>query len=681
MPRKKSNEVSNDEKFKVTKRKKKSNEEILQENNIELTLEKKLVSEIIPEKESLVEVIPEKEFLVEVIPEKEPVVDIILEKEPVVEVTPEEKKPIVEIILEEKEPVVEVTPEEKKPIVEVTPEEKKPIVEIILEEKEPVVEVTPEEKEPVVEVTTQKEDDFVLSIIQDESIKFNKDEDLSVEIKSEPVLKDIEEDNIIKLNKTISYTNLTKQLNISKINLLNTNEDSNKQNIIKGFTLDNDTLNNILEANLIDNIIQIENNYSLSDLQNIFKSLKEACMIIDINDGIIKYIEKKGNESRNQSVIDLLLKANNYRTLPNVQFIIFTNDFIDKSNLIKYPYLLTFCRNNYYKTNLFPNFNFNHWLEANIGSYEEIYNYFTNNQLEWNSKSDILFWSGANTNPIRQKISDSSKKYKNYFINILDKNRSNNIPIENIVKNKYLLNMNGYSYGGRLNYLFLSGSCVIILKNMNEEKCYEEFFYKEFIPNTDYIEILYSDNENGDIIINRINDAINNNNCEMIAKNCYLKAKNIFKMSNIYDYIHDTLNYLASKNIITNRLEHNLFLTPSLNYFFKERLLINNNNIDFNFKGNDFEINIYEYSNSTLNIKIKNNITKISYNNKSILEKYTPYIVNNNKIQKYKIIIDKNNFAMLLNDKFNLINALLPSESFNGNSVEIKTDSEGLWIV
>ena len=39
---------------------------------------------------------------------------------------------------------------------------------------------------------------------------------------------------------------------------------------------------------------------------------------------------------------------------------------------MKYPYLLTFCRNNLYKTNLFPNFNFNHWLEANIGNYEDV---------------------------------------------------------------------------------------------------------------------------------------------------------------------------------------------------------------------------------------------------------------------------------------------------------------------
>jgi hypothetical protein len=496
-----------------------------------------------------------------------------------------------------------------------------------------------------------------------------------------------EEDNLITLNKTISYNNLNEKLNTSKLELLKSNKNNKENNIIKEFTLNNNELNNILKENLIEsemenkdnNIIEIENNYSLSDLQNIFKLLKQACIIIEINNGEIKYIEKKGNESRNQSVIDLLLKTNKYKKLPDVQFIIFTNDFIDINRLTKYPYLLTFCRNNLYKTNLFPNFNFNHWLEANIGNYEDEYNYFTNNQIKWSNKSDIVFWSGANTNPIRQKISDSSKKYNNYFINILDKNRSNNISIKDIVKSKYLLNMNGYSYGGRLNYLFLSGSCVIILKNMNEEKCYEEFFYKEFIPNVDYIEILYSDNENGEIIIDRINDAIRNTNCEEMAMKCYLKAKNIFKMTNIYDNIFNILNYLSKKNIMTNKLENSLFFTPPLNNFLKERLIIDNNIINFNFKGNDFEMNIFD-NKSCINIKLKNNITKISYNNDIILEKYTPYIVNNNKIQKYKIIIEKYDFTILLNDKFKLINTLLPYDSFNGNNVEIKTDTEGLWV-
>ena len=466
---------------------------------------------------------------------------------------------------------------------------------------------------------------------------------------------------------------MEEKLKSSKLELLESKE----------FTMKNNELNNILNENLdleiLNNNIVKDINYSLVDLNNIFNRISNACIIIDIKDGLIKYIEKKGNESRNQSVIDLLQKTNNYKKLPDVQFIIFTNDFVENIDLTNHSYLLTFCKSNLYKNNYFPNFNFNHWLEAGIVSYEDEYNYFLNNQISWNTKADYVFWSGANTNVIRKKIYDSSKNYKNYFINLLNKNRENNIPLRNILKSKYLLNMNGYSYGGRLNYLFMSGSCVIILKNSDSKKCYSEFFYEYFIENVDYISVEYSDNEDGAIIIENINNAIKNNNCELIASNCYNKAKTIFKMSNIYDYIYNTLNNLSKKNIITNRLENSLFFIPPLDYYFKNRLLIKNNVVNFSFKGYDFDMKIYDNS-SIINIKIKNNITKIFCNELFVYEKYTPYILNNNKIQKYVLVIENGMLNITLNDKFKLVNALLGLDNFNGIGVDIKSDSECLFV-
>ena len=99
----------------------------------------------------------------------------------------------------------------------------------------------------------------------------------------------------------------------------------------------------------------------------------------------------------------------------------------------------------------------------------------------------MVFWSGSNTNTIRKKIFDASKFSPNFYINMLNKNKTNFIQLNEIIKFKYLLNMNGYSYAGRLNYLLLSGSCVIILKNQNKESDYYEHFYKDFIPNDDYL--------------------------------------------------------------------------------------------------------------------------------------------------------------------------------------------------
>ena len=651
MPRKK---VINDENTSTLKSKKRN---IAVNSNISDLVKEELVKEEVEEvvKEEVEEVVKEevvKEEVEEVV--KEEVVEEVVKEEVEEEVKEEVVKEVVEEVVKEEVVKEEVVKEE-------VVVNKLSLEECFEDKLIAIPKISNEEK--LLKKTKKKNEK---TIKKSDNLLINDNNDYNI---SKVQSVDEENDYLIKLNRTISYKKLEEKLKNSKVELLESKE----------FTMENNEVDNILNENIEIEVLDKGINYSLVDLNNIFNKIINACMIIDIKDGYIKYIEKKGNESRNQSVIDLLKKTNNYKKIPDVQFIIFTNDFMENLELTNNSYLLTFCKNNLYKNNYFPNFNFNHWLEAGIGSYEDEYNYFINNQINWNTKLDSVFWSGANTNIIRKKIYDSSKKYKNYDINLLNKNRDNNIPLRNIVKSKYLLNMNGYSYGGRLNYLFMSGSCVIILKNINSKKCYSEFFYEYFIENVDYISVEYSDNENGEIIIEKINNAIKNNNCELIASSCYSKAKNIFKMNNIYDYIHGTLNNLSKNNIITNRLENSLFFIPPLNYYFKDRLLIKDNIINFSFRGNDFDMNIYDNS-SVINIKIKNNITKIFCNELFVYEKYTPYILNNNKIQKYIIIIENGMLSITLNDKFKLINALLGLDNFNGISVDIKSDSECLFV-
>jgi SepF-like predicted cell division protein (DUF552 family) len=122
-----------------------------------------------------------------------------------------------------------------------------------------------------------------------------------------------------------------------KINLLYNNYNNNNKIINKE---QNEYINNlkykefILNENQFLNLLsekvnlKVEKLYNLDDLKNIFNQISEAVIIIQIIDGKIKFIEKKGKESRNQSVIDLLIKTNNFKKLPDIQFIIYTNDII-----------------------------------------------------------------------------------------------------------------------------------------------------------------------------------------------------------------------------------------------------------------------------------------------------------------------------------------------------------------
>ena len=252
--------------------------------------------------------------------------------------------------------------------------------------------------------------------------------------------------------------------------------------------------------------------------------------------------------------------------------------------------------------------------------------------------------------------------------------------------------MNGYSYGGRLNYLFLTGSCIIILKNTNIEKQWEEFFYDCFQPGIDYIEILYNEHDNDIEIINKINNSIYEYNCEEIAINSFNKAKKIFNLNNIYNYIYNLLNIVSPKCDIVNNIEKNIFYTSDLNIYLKDRIFAIDNSFSFYFKGNKAEIKIIDNNgnnnddnngnNNEIILYLASDETIILYNSIFIYNKNTPYIVNSLKEQFYKISVINNNINIIIDNKLNIINETFYSvKIFNISSIEIKTEnSEGFWI-
>jgi len=544
----------------------------------------------------------------------------------------------------------------------------------------------------------------VLEDIPEKVLEDIINEEILEDIINEEILEDIidEEskkksfsmDNDFYLKKDTLNDTLNNTLNDNLINDFNKKLDDSIKNFEnaypknikenKNYILEEDELKKILlSSNNSNNILTYnfelfnENiiSYDLNNLRDIFNKFKEACLLIEIYDNKLSYIEKKGYESRNQSVIDLLNKVINYKGLPNVQFIIFTNDFIDNKELLKYPYLLTFCRNKSYNTNLFPNFNFNHWYEANISEYEDMYNKFNETAIEWNDKSELVFWSGANTNIIREKIYYNSKYRPNYFINMTNVDNNKYLPLDEIKKHKYLLNMDGHSYGGRLNYLFLSQSCVIILKKDNKDLNYEEFFYSKFTPNIDYIEILYNENEDINIILQKIDDNINNLDCYKIAMNGYNKALQIFNINNIYDYIYDLMQYLSNKNIINDSLKTNIsYLPPLKNYFSKNRINIDNNQINFDYQGKDLKLRI-----NNLNITFIENKVIISYNSDVLFDRRITFLKNEIKHRNYKISVKNSNLYIFINNLVIDKNIILPIDNFIMDSVDTLSENGG-WL-
>ena len=388
--------------------------------------------------------------------------------------------------------------------------------------------------------------------------------------------------------------------------------------------------------------------YSMKDLTMLFGQFNEAFMIIQKKGGRLRYIEKKGYETRNSSVIDLLIETDKAKPLPDFQIAVFTNDELKKDIRQKNPYIFTFCNNDSDINPLFPNFNFNHWIEAGIGAYDEYYKKHSQNPIPWEEKKDIIFWSGSNTSKIREKIFVAAQNNKHFLINLILKNQNpiKYYPIDSHSEFKYLLNMNGNSYAGRLNYLFMSGSCVIILKNKNTSYQWNEFFTKEFIPNEDFIEVDYDDNTPGPEIVKLIEEKISILNGEQIAKSGFIKAVQQFNRENIYNYIHKEISRISEHLVWDVELKSTIEFLPASRLFLNNRLeIIEKKMSTFKYLGYHLELLVFlESSNPSvpireINILLRNTEIFIMEKSNIIQRKNISWLSMQNIYHEYSLLI------------------------------------------
>jgi hypothetical protein len=151
--------------------------------------------------------------------------------------------------------------------------------------------------------------------------------------------------------------------------------------------------------------------------------------------------------------------------------------------------------------------------------------------------------------------------------------------------------MNGHSYGGRLNYLFLTGSCVIVLKNKDRHKVWEEYFYRYFKPNVHYIEVEYAEDDVENIAF-RIEEAIQHVRPEEIAHNAFVQAKKVFQINEIYDVVYNKIKMMSHRwNSQNPTLEKSVFYTSVSPLYLYYRIAIQpKHTYTFHFQGVSFDI-------------------------------------------------------------------------------------------
>jgi hypothetical protein len=473
---------------------------------------------------------------------------------------------------------------------------------------------------------------------------------------------------------------------------------SNRIKIIKPeYELDTSEVNNILKDIETNNSLFPKND--LVQIKEVFDKFTHSALLFQVKDGNIKYIEKKGKELRNQSIIDLIQDTHKTNPLPNKTFIVYTNNF--NLNSIDNDSLLSVFGSKPENAKLFPSYVFNYFKKNNnIYSFKNITKTLQENSIQWNEKKEQIYISESKINSVINNLYTSSVLglKKNISGN---KNFAFNEEFEKIKQYKYIISVNTSENSYLLPFYLSSGSCIIIMKNNNKALYLEEFYYKEFIAGEDYIEINYDNNESGESMIEKINNALKSSECEEIAKRCFEKSKKIFNIDNIYSHIHQQISSLPDDVVVDVSgdasinsemvIEHNMFYTGnSQNFFFKNRLFVSNNNsVKFNYQGSDVELRLLnnvktgneEQKEKSIIIKVLNNNTTLYYNQKMFFNRQTPHLLLNNKYQQYEIIIENNMLKLVVENKFTLLNVEIPEKDFTFSEVEIKSESDGSWIV
>jgi hypothetical protein len=186
-----------------------------------------------------------------------------------------------------------------------------------------------------------------------------------------------------------------------------------------------------------------------------------------------------------------------------------------------------------------------------------------NNNINWNDKLNKILWAGSDISIIRKTL-NKFENHEMYDYRIT--NANNFISLADHCKYKYLLDMEGLGYSGRVPYLFLTGSCVIILENEDPNRDFKLYYNNDFIENIHYLKITFKNTDSHNTIHDKIINKINISDCESIGKKCKEFATTYFTYDNIEIYMAKLLNYYSELYEVSTMMYHpNLIYKRELN--------------------------------------------------------------------------------------------------------------------
>lgn len=254
-------------------------------------------------------------------------------------------------------------------------------------------------------------------------------------------------------------------------------------------------------------------------------------------------------ENRHSSLFKLIQDASQQFNLPDMQFVIHSDDNNTPTPFIKFGLS---HMNSDPSTIMFPCWGFDHWRSTGLHSYQDLSSEMLNKP--WEERINKMLWAG-NTNTHRSRhhfVAHAPRKLQNpSFFDLrpmhwtgpvpLDhesytRSSTSFTPIQEYANYRYALDMQGNGYSARVKYLLLTGSTLCLM----DRPFTNEFYMGEFVPNHDYVAL------HDDYI--ELVDIVNNNNEEKykrIAANGQQKARDIltyenvlFNIKSVFDDVH-----------------------------------------------------------------------------------------------------------------------------------------------
>ena len=183
------------------------------------------------------------------------------------------------------------------------------------------------------------------------------------------------------------------------------------------------------------------------------------------------------------------------------------------------------------KNILYPDHTFIEWVKMATKSWESQKKSIINTCAKTKSKINKVFFRGADTHYIRKHVYNNTIDNDIFDIKITNSsdNTTNFVSLNDHCKWKYLLNIPGQSYAGRLKYLLATDSVVF---NIEKKKKYQwnEFWYPLIKDSENYVKIKDNNEYDHKNRIKKVNgrysDIANNDIIsQIVKKHKYLESR------------------------------------------------------------------------------------------------------------------------------------------------------------